>query len=157
MAAGRAETVELQFVGRNRKAILRGNFLLQAFNVAVFEFDDFAAVRTNEMIMVTFVGNIIVLRLSSKMPGLGKARLAEQVHGAVNRGQPDVVTFLGQQKMHLVRSDVLHLQKGAEDDFALLGELELVFGEVIFERADFFERFIHSNGDSYAIGNELGY
>jgi hypothetical protein len=39
----------------------------------------------------------------------------------------------------------------------LLGELELVFGEVIFERADFFERFIHSNGDSYAIGNELGY
>ena len=95
MTAGRAESVQFQFVGGNGKPIPGGDLLLQPFDVTIFELHDFAAVGADEVIVVALVGNVIVLRLASEMSCLSETGITEKIHGPVNRREPDVVALLG--------------------------------------------------------------
>jgi hypothetical protein len=63
MTAAGAESIEFEAVGLDGKAVSGGDLLLQFFNLAVFEFDDFAATCADEVIVMPFMGNVIVLRL----------------------------------------------------------------------------------------------
>src|SRR5574341_655721 len=96
LAASRAEAIQFQLVSRDRKAVSGGDFLLQALDVAVFELDDLAAVGADEMVMVTLVRDVIVLRLGPEVARLREACVTEQIHGPVDRGQADMVPLLDQ-------------------------------------------------------------
>ena len=63
MTAAGAEPVEFKPVGLDGKAVARGDFLLQLFDLAIFEFHDLAAARADEVIVMALVGDVIVLRL----------------------------------------------------------------------------------------------
>ena len=77
MAATRAEAVQFQSVGLDDKAVFGRNFFLEPFDLTILELYDGAAARTDEMVVVTFVGDVIVLRLSAEVPCLGDAGFAK--------------------------------------------------------------------------------
>jgi hypothetical protein len=55
VATARAQTVQFQFMGLNRKAVTVGDFFLQSFDIFVGKFHDFSTGRANEMVVVPFV------------------------------------------------------------------------------------------------------
>ena len=63
MTTAGAETVELEPVRVDGKAVAGCDFLLQLLDLAIFEFDDLAAARADKMIVMTLVGDVVVLRL----------------------------------------------------------------------------------------------
>ena len=63
MTAAGAEPVQLEPVRVDGKAIAGRDLLLQLLDLAIFEFDDLAAARADEMIVMTLVGDVVVLRL----------------------------------------------------------------------------------------------
>ena len=79
MAAARAESVEFKSVGLNREAISCCDFLLQFLDFTVFELNDFPASRADEVVVMAFVGDVIVLGLRPEVSGLGDAGIAEEV------------------------------------------------------------------------------
>lgn len=87
MSAARAESVEFEAVGLDRKPVAGSHFFLQSFDVAVFELDNFPAVGTDEVVVMPFMGNIVVLRLSAEVSRLRQAGITKQVERAVNRRQ----------------------------------------------------------------------
>lgn len=115
MAAARAESVEFETVGLDGKAVSRGDLFLKAFDVAVFEFNDFPTPGADEMIVVPLVRHIIVLRLSSEVSGLSETCLTKEVERAVNGCQAEVGVFPGQLVVQLFRRDMFLFQKCVED------------------------------------------
>lgn len=84
MATARAESIEFEAVGLDCEAVSCRDFFLKPLDIAVFKFHDFPAPGADKVIVVALMRHIVVLRLSSKMPGLGEPRFAKQVQGAVN-------------------------------------------------------------------------
>ena len=79
----------------NHETVLPGHFLLQPFNFTILEFDDGSATGTNEVVVVAFVRDVVVLRLGTEMSCLGNPGFAEQVQGTIDGGQSQVgVLFL---------------------------------------------------------------
>lgn len=77
MTAAGAESVEFEAVGLDRKPIAGGNLFLEAFDIAIFKFDDVPALGADEVIVMAFMGDIIVLSLGPKMASLSQACLAK--------------------------------------------------------------------------------
>ena len=77
MTAARAKTVQLETVRLNREAVARGDFLLEALDIAILKLDDFPAISTDKVIVVALVRDIIVLRLRTEVPGLCQPGLAK--------------------------------------------------------------------------------
>jgi hypothetical protein len=144
MAAG-TESVEFQLVGVDGEAVFPSDFFLKMFDVAVLELDDFAAARANEVIVVSLVGDVVVVRLRAEVASLRQPGFAEEIERSVDRGQPDVRVFLREQTVHLFRGDMFVLKEDAEDLFALMSQLELMLGQVVFQDTDFFGRSVHRN------------
>ena len=71
MAAPRTQPVQLQFVGLDGEPISAGDFLLEAFDVAVLKFYDLPAGRTDQVVVVPLVSDIVVLSLGAEMARLG--------------------------------------------------------------------------------------
>ena len=130
-------------MGLNAEPVLGRDFLLQPFDIVVLEFHDLAAGRADEVVVMAFVRDIVVLRLRAEMAGLRQPGFAKQIQRPVDGGQPDVGIFLGEEAVHLLGRDVLHSEKDVEDLLALPGELELMFRQVVFEDPDFFRVFAH--------------
>ena len=63
MTAAGAETVEFEPVGLDGKTVAGGDLFLEFLDFTIFEFDDLAATRADEVIVVAFVGDVIVLGL----------------------------------------------------------------------------------------------
>lgn len=143
MTAATAEAVELKTMGGNGEAVPGGDFLLELFNLAVFKFHDFAAVGANEMVVVAFMGNIVVLRLGAEMAGLRQASFAKQIERAVDRGQAQMRVLFGQLVIHLFRRDVFLLEERVENELTLASEFELMLAEVRFQRLHLFRMFRH--------------
>jgi hypothetical protein len=133
MTAAGAEAVQFEAVGLNGEAVFGSDFFLQAFNFAVFELDDLAAAGANQVVVVSFVGDVVILGLGAEMAGLSQAGFAKQIERAVDRGQAEMGVALRQLVIHRFRRDMFLAKKGAEDQFALAGELELMFGQVVFQ------------------------
>lgn len=144
MTTAGAETVELKTVCVDGEAVGRGDFFLEAFNVAIGEFHDLAAAGANEMVVMAFVGDVVILRLCAEVPRLREAGFAKQIQRAIDRGQPQMRIFFGELVIHLLGRDVFLFQKRVEDEFTLTGELQLMLAEVLFERLHFF-RMSHAD------------
>lgn len=151
MTAGGAETVELQFVRLDRKAVPLGDFLLQPFDVLVFEFHDLPATGADEMVVMPFVGDVVVLRLGAEVLGPRQAGFAEEIERPVDGGQADVRVLFGEHPVHLLGSDVFHLEEDFKDLFTLAGELQLMLGQVVFEDRNIFVVSMHRPGPRQLI------
>ena len=143
MTAASAEAVEFKAVSRNSEAVPGRDFFLEFFDLAVFKLHDFAAVGANQMVVVTLVGNVVILRLRAEMPGLRQSGFAKQVEGTVDGGEPQMRVFLRQLVIHLFGGDVFLLEEGVKNEFALARVLQLVFAEVRFQRFHLFRMFGH--------------
>ena len=141
MTAARTETVQLKSVGLNDEAVSGGDFLLQFFNLAIFEFDDLAAAGADEVIVVALVCDVIVLCLRTEMPSLCDAGIAEEVQCPVNCGQPQVWIGLCELVIHGLSGDVLLAQKCRQNQFPLTGEFQLVLAQMVLENVHFFCEF----------------
>jgi hypothetical protein len=154
MTTAGAESVEFKPVGGNGKAVLRRDFFLEAFDIAVFKFHDLATACADEMVVMSLMGHVVVLGLCPKVPGLSQTRFAKQVEGPVNGGKSEMRIFAGQLVVHLLGRDVLLLQKGVEDQLTLARKFELVFPKVFFQSTHFLSMFGHS-GEPILPGWEL--
>jgi hypothetical protein len=154
LAAAGAETVELKAVGLDRKAVPCGHLFLEALDVAVLELHNLSAAGANEVIVVAFVRDVVVLRLSAEVPGLSQTRFAEEVQRAVNGRQSQVRIFASQLVVHCFSRDVLLLEKCVEDQFTLACELQLMFPEVLLQDSHFFGMFGHCDQtEPFQVGN----
>lgn len=103
-----AKTIELKFMGLNRKSIFGGDFLLKLFNLAILKLHNFPAGGADHMIVMAFLRHVVELSLCTKMPFLGQASLTKQLQGPVNGGKSNMRIFLGQKVIHLFSGDMLH-------------------------------------------------
>jgi len=145
LAAAGAETVELKAVGLDRKAVPCGHLFLEALDVAVLELHNLPAAGANEVIVVAFVGDVVVLRLSPEVAGLSQTGFAEEVQRAVNGCQAQVRILAGQLVVHLFGCYMLLLEECVEDQFTLAREFQLVFPEVLLQNTHFFDMFGHGD------------
>lgn len=120
------------------KSVLFGHLFLQGFNLAILEFNNFIARRADEMVVVSFVRDVVELGLTSEMLFLCQAGLAQQFQRAVYGRQSDVRVFFGKQPIQLLGRYVFHFQKGGEDVLPLAGQFEMIFPEMLFENVQFF-------------------
>ena len=145
MTTARTEAVEFQAVGFDGEAVASGDFLLKAFNVAVFKLHDLSAVCADEMVVMAFMGDIVVLGLRAEVPGLCQAGFAKEIERAVDRCQPQVWILFRQLVIHLLGGDVFLLEKGIENQLALAGAFQLMLPQVLFQRCDFFLMLRHGD------------
>ena len=138
MTAARAKAIELEPVGLDGKAVAGGNFLLQFLDFTIFEFDDLAATRADEVIVMAFVGDIIVLRLRAEVPGLGNPRVTKQVQRPINRGQAEVRIGLGKLVIHGFCRNVLLPKEGGQDQFPLPGKFQLMLAQMFLQDVHLF-------------------
>jgi hypothetical protein len=153
MTATRTEAVELESVGLNGESIAGGDFLLQFFDFAVFKLDDLATTGANEMIVVAFVRDVVVLCLRTEMPGLGESRVAKEVERPIDGGQSQVGVGLGELVIHSFGGDVFLSEECREDEFTLTGEFQLVLSQMLLEHIHFFCKsagrhgnYLHTDG-----------
>ena len=107
MTAAGAETIEFESVGLDDEAVTRGDFVLQLFDFTIFKLDDLAAAGADQMIVMTLMGDVIVLRLGAKMPGLRDPGVAKQIERPINGRQPQMRVGLGELVIHRFGSNVL--------------------------------------------------
>ena len=137
------QAVEFQFMRLNYESVLAGHLLLQTLNLTILEFHDFSAARADQMVVVSFMRHIVILRLRAKVSCLSQAGLAEQIQCAVNRRQTEMRVLFGQLMIHGLGGDVFLFQKCHENKFALAGQFQLVLGEVVPQGLHFFHILVH--------------
>ncbi|CUS38654.1 hypothetical protein COMA2_50201 [Candidatus Nitrospira nitrificans] len=145
LATAGTETVELEAVGLDRKAVPGGHLFLEALNVAVLKLHNLSAAGANEVIVVAFVRDVVVLRLSPEVAGLSQTGFAEEIQRAVDGCQTQVRILAGQLVVHLLGRNMLLLEECVEDQFTLACELQLVLPEVFLQDTHFFDMFGHGN------------
>ena len=144
MTTTRTDTVEFEAMGLDGKAVAGGHFFLKFLDLAVFKLHDLSAVGADQVVVMAFVGDIVVLGLGAEVPGLRQARFAKEVERAVDRCEAQVRIFFGQLVIHLFRGDVFLLEESIEDELTLTRDLKLVFGEMLFQHLHLFGVFWHS-------------
>ena len=135
------QPVEFEPVGVYRKAIAGGDFFLELFDLTVFEFHDLPAARTDEVIVMTLVSDIVVLGLGAEVPRLRNACITKEIQCPIDRGQSEMRIGLGELMVHGLGGDVLLPEKRREDELPLAGEFQLVLSQVIFQDVHLFCEF----------------
>jgi hypothetical protein len=155
MTAAGTEPVEFETVGLDGEPVMGGDFILELFDFAIFKFDDLAAARTDQMVVMALMGHVVVLSLSAEVPGLCPAGFAEEVECPVDRGQSQMGILLRQLVVHFLRRNVLLSQEGAEDQFPLSGKLQLMLAEMLLQDFHLFHRFAHDRPHICSIGQPI--
>jgi len=137
MAAARTEAVELKSVGFNRKSVQGGHFFLESFNFFVFKFHDLLASGADEVIVVTLVRHVVVLRLRAEVPGLCEACIAEQIECPVDGREPQMRVGFRQLVIHGFRSNMFLPEESVQNQFTLAGEFELMLTQVLLQSLHF--------------------
>lgn len=130
-------------MGLNDKAILCGDFFLEPFDLAIFELHNGAATRADQMVMMTFVGDVVVLRLGAEVASLGNSGFAKQIQRAIDGSEAKMRIFLRELMVHSFRRDMFLSQECGEDQFALASQLQLMLGQMLAEYVHLFESFAH--------------
>ena len=144
MTAVGAESVEFEPVGRNRKAVAGGDFLLEALDIAVFKFHDLAAACADEVVVMALMGHVVILGLCPKVPRLSEPRFAKEVEGSVNGCKSEVGILACQLMVHFLSRNVFLPQKSVKDQLTLARKLELVPSQMLFQDSHFLGMFGHS-------------
>jgi hypothetical protein len=143
MTAAGTEAVEFQTVGLDDEAVAGGHLFLQTLDLAVFELHDLSAVGANEVVVVAFVGDVVVLRLSAEVSRLRQAGFAKEIECPVDRRQPQVRILFRQLVIHRFRGDMFLFEKGIKNQLPLPGVFQLMFPEMLFQNRDFFLMLRH--------------
>ena len=157
MTTAGAEAVQFEAVSLDGEAVAGGDFFLKALNFAVFELDDLATSGTDQVVVVSLVRNVVILRLGAEMAGLGQTGVAKQIEGTVDRRQAEMGVALRQLVVHRFRRDMFLAKKCGEDQFPLTGEFQLMFGEVAFQGLHLLHIFARCHGyasDGVVIKNQ---
>lgn len=142
MTAARTEAVELKSVGFDGKSVFGGHFFLESLNVAVFKLHDLAAVGAYKVVVVALVRDVVVLGLGTEVAGLCEASIAEQIERSVDGRESKVRIGLRQLVIHGFSGNMLLPEEGAQNQFTLAGNLELMFAQVLLQRLHFFHMLI---------------
>ena len=143
MAAARAETVEFQAVGLDHKAVFCRDFLLQPLNFAVLELDNHATAGADEMVVMAFMRDVVVLRLGAEVARLGDPCLAKEVQRAIDRREPEMRILLGKLMIHRLGRDVLLAKERRQDQFSLASQFQLMLRQMLTKHVHFFKAFAH--------------
>ncbi len=143
MAATRAEPVELQAVGLDHEAVFCRDLFLQPLDFAVLEFDDRAAAGADEMVVMAFMGDVVVLRLGAEVASLGDSSFAKEVQRAIDRRETQMGILLGELMIHRLGRHVLLPKERRENQLPLAGQFQLMLGQVLAKHVHFFEVFAH--------------
>ena len=106
-------------MGLNDKPILCGDFLLESFDFAILKLHNGAATGADQMIVMTFVRDVVVLCLGTEVSSLGNAGFAKQVQCAVDGGEADLLAIGDQAAIHVLRAEVA-LRPGGSWEFERL-------------------------------------
>ncbi len=143
MPAACAESVQFQSVGLNYESVFRRDLFLEPLDLAILKFHNGAATGTDEMVVMTFVGDVVVLRLGAEVPGLSNAGFAKQIQRAVDSGKTKMRVFLSELMVHGLGRDVFLSKKRRQNQLALAGQLQLMLGQMLAKHLHFFEGFAH--------------
>lgn len=146
MSAARTEAVELKSVSLDGKSVPGGHFFLEPLNFLVLKFHDLLAAGADEVIVVAFVRDVVVLRLRAEVPGLCEAGIAEQIERSIDCRESKVRIGLSQLVIHGLRGDVLLPEERAQNHFTLTGELELMLAQVLLQGPHFLHMLICHDG-----------
>ena len=126
-------------MGLDGKAVLDSHFFLESFNFLVLKFHNLLAAGADEVIVVTFVRDIVVLRLRAEVPGLCEAGIAEEIERSEDCRESEMRIGLCQLMIHRLCSDVFLPEEGVQDQFTLAGELELMLAQVFHQGLHFLD------------------
>ncbi len=121
MPTAGTQSVEFESVGLNDKAVLRCNLFLQSLDLAILELHNGATAGTDEVVVMAFMGDVIVLRLGTEVTGLSNSGFTEQIERPVNSSQAQVRVFFCELVIHGFRRDVFLAKKGRQNQLALAG------------------------------------
>ncbi len=122
MSAAGAHAVEFQFMSLDGEAVSAGDFFLESFDILILEFHDLAAGGADQMIVVSLVRHVVILRLRAEVACLGQPYFAKEIQRPVDRGETDMRVFFCKLPIHLFRGDVLILQEHVKNVLALSRE-----------------------------------
>ena len=143
MTAARTEAVKFETVGLDGEAVAGRDLFLETLNIAILELHDLSAIGANEVVVVSLVGNIVVLGLCAEVSGLCQSGFAKEIECTVNRCQAQMRIFSSKLVVHLFCRDVLLFEKSIEDQFTLASEFQLMLSEVFFQHLHLFIMFTH--------------
>ena len=121
MPTAGTKAVEFESVRLNNKAVLRCDLFLQSFNLAILELHNGATAGTDEVVVMAFMGDVIVLRLGAEVTSLSNSGVTEQIQRPVNSSQAQVRVLFCKLVVHGFRRDVFLAKKGRQDQLALAG------------------------------------
>jgi hypothetical protein len=142
-------------VGFDGKAVPSRHFFLESLNFLVLKFHDLFAAGADEMIVVTFVRDIVVLRLRTEVPGLCEAGIAEQIERSVDRRESEMRIGLCQLVIHGFRGNVFLPEEGVQNQLTLTGKLELMLAQVFDQGLHFLDVLVcHAEPPMHLIKDE---
>ena len=92
--AVRTETANFKFDVSDSEPVLVLESFFEAVDVGAAELDDFLARNADEVMMLLITGSLEVAMVLLKVGRLDEPLLAQEVEGAVNRGEADPVATL---------------------------------------------------------------
>ena len=122
--------VQLKLVCGDVEFMLACDFFLQFFDITILELDDFSTLCAYHMVVMSLMGDVVVVCLGSKMSLLCQSTFAKQIECAVDGCQADMRFQLRQLMIDLLGGNMFRLQKSLENNLALAGDPKLVIGEM---------------------------
>jgi hypothetical protein len=109
------ETVEFEPVSFNSEAMLACHLILELFDSAILELDDFTAGHTDQMVMMSILAARLVTGLAvTEMTLLGDAALGKQFQSSMNGGITNTREFTPQAQVQILGRQVC---SGAQEFF----------------------------------------
>ena len=124
-------TVQLKLVCSDMKTVLTSHLVLKFLDVTILKLDDLSTCRADHVIMVSLVGHVVIVCLSSKMPLLCQSTLAKKIQRAVDRCEPDMRFMFCQLMVELLGGDMFHREKCLEDKLTLGGDPQFMGCKVL--------------------------
>jgi hypothetical protein len=126
-----AVAIKFQSMILKLKAVLGRHFLLESFNVLALELNNLVALVADEVVVVLFVRHIVIDGFGvAEVSLLADADFAEKIQGPIDGGESEVDVLAGESLVKLLGRDVVGLEKLLKDQLTLVGEFEIVFGQM---------------------------
>jgi hypothetical protein len=147
-----AETEKFKAVIFYDKTMPAGDFVLQLFDLGIFEFDDQTATAADQVVVMLLAEHQFETALPvTEIPFGGNAAFGEQLEGPMDRGIADVRIFTAHLQVELFSGQMRGLlKKFLQDDHPLVGIFQPFLRQVIGEN---FPK-IHGSPLSDSINNE---
>lgn len=135
----------------NDKAVLFGNFLLQAFDLRAEKFDERVTLRTDQVVVVIVLVFVFIARAPIvEVDFPGQFGFDEQAQGSINRREANGFVTLFDEVIEFLDAQVrLGFQKRPQDEVTLGRPLEPMLDQVTVKQL---ELLVKSIGGWLALG-----